>query len=908
MTKGEAFKEINETQDHYINELIDLMKSEKHKSFKTIDFTSPTGTGKTMMMSKLANLMPDKFFIITTLSKGQLNIQIRNNLKELIKQDNFIVYGSCDFTKNTKLQAKDILNKLPQDKDIVWLRDEGHIKTNNFEKLLADKCYKVINFSATNMKSDIKCNFTNTMMLRTPKQQTGTPEDAIAKLLEIKEIHKHVKDYNPCAIFRCIDNRTLLQNIIDLCEKNNLKYINITTEDFDMSDLCRDDNEYDVIINKFKIVEGIDIRRAHVLYMDNKPSSNATTIQVIGRCRRNALLYRKDIDILDKKNKDLLNETRKCYIYYNVEKMNIESDENGELAYALCDKISVEKLKADSIIEVENGRLFNGLEVIELEGETGKFQILKDKETGFNIVKPEGVFYNEEISEPNFFDDVILVDKEFYRLSDLYKLKRFTTKIKVKFDYSTGQYEEEEREVINLYEKDTYVLSKDKVNFILDYISKNFYITDSNKKCKTKAGKNNKGSTKCVNYRAYIPKIKTVIPQFIKKYSNKELSSDDINNELLGRGYKDFSSRDEAEEYLRSSLSLALSLLDDFFKRDSDSIVQWYKINHINSEVGSMKLYKKGRLSINNNVAPGDIIDEVFKEFDRIKRGLPKLNTVIGPASLTGNYKLIETSTIPAYFKSYLKIFNDRHSAIIGTEDMRPINDKWVESKAVTNKVKNFCKFNTYIENQYASQLLASKDKLFKGKNNFKFDKKCNSCLGYCVEYYSKYKVYGRSYLATFIDKAQYESQTIIENEGIIVRACMLKYKEVIRKCYGQYVARKIQTISIDKLIHESYKEFVDTVVELGTKAAEFIKETLYKGTTPRDDIDPNLCIKHISGLADYITEDTILDIKTTNEISKDMLKQVLAYHYLSTKRTDLNIKRVIVYDTVSGRNVTIDL
>ncbi len=39
--------------------------------------------------------------------------------------------------------------------------------------------------------------------------------------------------------------------------------IDITDETFDMSELCLDDNEYDVIINKYKLVEGIDIKIAH---------------------------------------------------------------------------------------------------------------------------------------------------------------------------------------------------------------------------------------------------------------------------------------------------------------------------------------------------------------------------------------------------------------------------------------------------------------------------------------------------------------------------------------------------------------------------------------------------------------------------------------------------------------------
>ena len=95
-------------------------------------------------------------------------------------------------------------------------------------------------------------------MLRTVHEQEGTPEDAIQKLIEVKKEHKAVSKYNPCLICRILDDK-LLNDTIELCKMYNLRYINITTEDFDMSDLCKDDNKYDVIFNKFKIVEGIDI-------------------------------------------------------------------------------------------------------------------------------------------------------------------------------------------------------------------------------------------------------------------------------------------------------------------------------------------------------------------------------------------------------------------------------------------------------------------------------------------------------------------------------------------------------------------------------------------------------------------------------------------------------------------------
>ena len=94
----------------------------------------------------------------------------------------------------------------------------------------------------------------------------------------------------------------------------------------------------------------------------------------------------------------------------------------------------------------------------------------------------------------------------------------------------------------------------------------------------------------------------------------------------------------------------------------------------------------------------------------------------------------------------------------------------------------------------------------------------------------------------------------------------------------------------------------------MATKVANFVKSTLYYNKDFYDNIDPNLSVTHIKGLADYITNDTILDIKVANHIDESMIRQVLAYHYLSTKRSDLNIKRVIVYDATSGKSITVNI
>ena len=85
----------------------------------------------------------------------------------------------------------------------------------------------------------------------------------------------------------------------------------------------------------------------------------------------------------------------------------------------------------------------------------------------------------------------------------------------------------------------------------------------------------------------------------------------------------------------------------------------------------------------------------------------------------------------------------------------------------------------------------------------------------------------------------------------------MLKYKEMMVKSFGDKVAKVIKTISVSQLIESKYKEFIIIVKTLGIRVANFVKDNLYKNKEPINNIDPNLSIDHIAGLADYITEDT---------------------------------------------------
>ena len=950
MTKKQAFKEINETQRFYVGKLVERINEGDADCLKTINFTSPTGTGKTNMMALLCDSIPEAHFIITTLSRGQLNKQVERNMRKLCKTGNFTVYGLCDYKSNSKMTAKDILSLLPEGKDVIWLRDEGHINTNKWQGLLEARCRKIVNFSATNKTSEgIRCKFANTMMLRTVEQAAGTPEDAIKKLIEVKKAHRSVKGYNPCAIMRCLDD-SLAEEIERLCDRKKLKWIDITGKDCDMEALCRDDCEYDVIINKFKITEGIDIRRAHVLYMTNEPANAATTIQAIGRCRRNALLYRDDVDIFAKGNEALLDSTRRCYVYYNVDRMRINKDESGELCADFCDRVSCQELKADSEISVKDGQMANGLRVIELDGETGTYRVEEDPATGFNVVKPEGRFYADETKEltnNNSIEfkfgcwDLIGTGKEKTRLSKEFIKEHFGKVERKKFDYSTGEYT-----VVGI---DYVPFRRDSLQFqpTADEISA---IADAFEEKRTVAIEKIKAGIKTLSVppetfvkgkTASIPEMKIptasirIDPRSVEMYEWIEDPSAFVcvHNHRFGLGPKtpwesrfkaSGKTKAEATEKAASMASELLAALKDLLHKtesgagafSSSTSSQIWGVEKIlgpapkdagfEASIPDVESAKKaissaaGEYSTDVSVFEKEVWMERFDGY--VLNALKK--------KCVHDYQLDDP-----YFPATRK-WNDRESAIVGTDLMHTVRDEsgaaiWIEDRSVASKSTKWCKLTRFIRSRYAKQLEEAKGQLFSGKSDFPFDKKANSCLGYCVEYYSKYLVYGERYLGEWIEKAMAEARADKPNDMLVVRACLLKFCDLMVRSFGGYVSKIVPTMSAQELIRDKYAEFVRTVVELGRKTAEFVRAKMgISGPLgPGDRLhDPDLSVKHIAALADYIDRDTIIDVKATGHITEAHVMQVLSYAYLSTKRSDLSIKRAIVYDAVSGRSVEVSV
>jgi hypothetical protein len=785
-TKEQEIALINKTQDEYIDELVRKIKpkNETYNMMKEFNFTSPTGTGKTNMMAKLINRFPDIFFIITSPSKGSLSKLIATSLSKLCKYDNYIVYGTMSYTKVSILQDDDILGLLPDNKPVIWLRDEGHITTTRWTPLLEERCQKIINFSATNKEdAGVVCNFTHTMMLRTVHQQEGSIEDAIARLKNVKKLHKDVSGYNPCAIFRVVNNSTvkLIENI---CKKKRLKAISIVdNDDFKMEELCDDNNKYDVIINKQKIVEGIDIRRAHVVWLENQPNNIATIIQFIGRCRRNALLWRDDINILDKSNEKLLDDTRKCYVYYN-KSVRVDQDETGELTMAFCPYISVQKLKVGHTIYVNRGQMKNGLYVIELEGKTGYFEIKKDEYTGFNIVE------NKE-----FYKTLYQTTKNVVLHKQIDFYKNLLESIRLHFNN-------------NMLLSDIYTLNKDGL-ITHTQVSP---ITDKN------------GNL--------IKHIETVD--------------------------KDYFVNNHKENVLKMILS-------------EECVHQYKKVDFI------------------------DIGDDCFIDISNMSNHCSE------------TWLRHKTKAK----KEFKEIYNDRLLSIIGVDEYRALKVKdnviWIPENGLYKKLSRDTKLNAYISTVFEKQIIDASMHCFSGKNNFNFDKKRNSCLGYCVEYYAKYLLFGIDYLNPYIsNKDLLSCLTTEQKTAKIVRACMDKYKQLMKDTYGENVTGLITTISEQKLLEKENEEFSQTVVQLGIRAYNFIKDKI--NVNEAFNISPMLNTKHIKGLVDVMSKDTIIDIKCTNHIDTVMIKQVFAYYLLSLYKHDVDIKRLIIYDAVSDKSIEIDV
>ena len=968
ITKQDALKEINDTQDFYVSKLIDILvgNNTTYNDLKEIDFTSPTGTGKTVMVAKLINQLPEYFFVITSLSKGQLRFQVERKIKQLCNLNNFIVYGSSEYTKNTILQSDDIVSKLPSNRKIVWIRDEGHIATNRWQEVLRDRSSYIINFSATNKTNNgIQCNFAHTMMLRTVSQQSGTFEDALDKLLEVKELHKNISNYNPCALLRILYDQHL-ESVIEACNSRGLSYINITDEEYDMSEICDDNNEYDVIINKFKITEGIDLKRCHVIYMDTKPGNDYTTIQVIGRARRNALFWRNDIDILSDDNKKLLAETRRCFVYYNIPETVVEQNDFGEFVYSICDTVSVEFLKPNIQISVNDGQMPNGLYVIELAGKTGIYKITYDEDLQANVVnnpsfykKETDIYSHNSITFPNQFSikEIVFSDnlrecfidnlRNRYTEYDDKKLEFYVFKTVFSNKYSKQELDDLEKELnmdvkykgvygtdywnkfVFKYNDDVNVIRNNKDKYIsifesaeaLEYSrmqDKYAFMDGALLFVRGKIQPKFFGYIKSIKYLDMTPA--ETIKSFLDHANNikqKGPNSYLYSSHPLASYFKyrfrnlDFKSLKKEISHLKQSRFCGCKI--EYIKNMFSKIKSYEEIDEYDCKTITLsELNKLMFLGLTNDeikqYLTGEYKTIVSLNPKQFQRNIFKNVCANSVPKLYDGYEAVFYSSITNNkYHEYEAVVNDKELAVYGPDTMRYIGGSFVEDKKVTSKIAKFSKLNTFIERRYKDVLDSIRPHLYSGHNNFDFDRRCNSCLGFCVECFAKLKLFPNMY-EQFFNKAMYEGSVKERNDYVYVRAAILAYRYEMEECYGKSVVGYLPSISIDALQSDKYSSFVAKVVELGNVTANFVLKHLFGGRIGENQKlhNPDLSVKHISALCDFITNDTILDVKCTSSINERYVKQVLAYHYLSTKRSDLNIKRLILFDPPTNKYIEI--
>lgn len=241
-------------------------------------------------------------------------------------------------------------------------------------------------------------------------------------------------------------------------------------------------------------------------------------------------------------------------------------------------------------------------------------------------------------------------------------------------------------------------------------------------------------------------------------------------------------------------------------------------------------------------------------------------------------------------YVSYDKVDNDKEIAVIGTNPGSPRN--------VTGLLRNgdYNKFYQYIVNNYKNLIDIGNMQSFKGKTPYEFKASLQRCLGNVVQYLAEYYIYGNKFLKPYLNIAH-------PSNIRLVYACIQRYRTELNQIFN-VPSEKIYLPGWNTLIEN--EQFIDVAIKLANKVVEFLKTEGIKNK--RNIHDPNLSNEHIKGLADFITEDKIIDIKCTNHLGEPDVMQLLGYYYLSTKRDDLHIKELIAYDAISGKCIKINI
>ena len=363
-------QEVRDLQERAVAELY-----EKARGLKTeLTFRAPTGSGKTRMMADFMNRIlteqTDVVFLVSTLSKGNLAQQNYDTFlacsrsgdfpllkpylintevsgeedlfiptdfnvyvlpRDLFKAGGILTRGSLQGFLRTMTNGENFCAGLG--KRIFLIKDECHQATNNLDEISKTYFARTFNFSATpklnrGQRPDVQISDEEAVEAKLIKRveliedEEAIVDEAIDKLIEIKEKYNNLLHVNPCLIIQ-ISNKDKAEEewrnkIKPALDKHQaLKWMVIvntfkTTGTTDKSkELLCDTNDdvkkrlpvarwkdyakganstIDVIVFKMVISEGWDIPRACMLYQVRDTQSKQLDEQVVGRVRRNPRL------------------------------------------------------------------------------------------------------------------------------------------------------------------------------------------------------------------------------------------------------------------------------------------------------------------------------------------------------------------------------------------------------------------------------------------------------------------------------------------------------------------------------------------------------------------------------------------------------------------------------------------
>ena len=276
-------QEAIDLQQNAVTALVELTARQDEMTFK-----APTGSGKTYMMADMMNriLSQDKnvFFLVSTLSKGDLATQNYEKFQEYSAKGNFPelepylissqiageerLFVPTDF--NVYLLPRDLYKKGGrlmqgamegflqnmtsvkwlggQEKKVYLIKDECHIATNNLDNLSVKFFTQIYNFSATpklsrgqhpdvEIKNDDAVNAKLIKDIELIDDQNIQVASAIEKFEEVKKDYRNLLGVNPCLIIQ-ISNKDKadaeiaeINKVLEKAEHTDLKWMMIVNDE-----------------------------------------------------------------------------------------------------------------------------------------------------------------------------------------------------------------------------------------------------------------------------------------------------------------------------------------------------------------------------------------------------------------------------------------------------------------------------------------------------------------------------------------------------------------------------------------------------------------------------------------------------------------------------------------------------